>query len=41
MRTPDQEGFFGPGSVTWRVMARPEIWVGASGPPTCRPCIPG
>ncbi|HEX3388753.1 MAG TPA: oxygenase MpaB family protein [Streptosporangiaceae bacterium] len=28
MRTPDQEGFFGPGSMTWRVMERPEIWVG-------------
>jgi uncharacterized protein (DUF2236 family) len=26
--TPDDDGLFGPGSVTWRIMARPEIWVG-------------
>lgn len=28
MRTHDQDGLFGPGSVTWRIMERPEIWVG-------------
>ncbi|MCW2905562.1 MAG: hypothetical protein JWL68_351 [Actinomycetia bacterium] len=28
MRTPDEDGLFGPGSVTWRIMARPEIFVG-------------
>jgi len=28
VRTPDEDGLFGPGSVTWRIMGRPEIWVG-------------
>lgn len=28
MRTPGEDGIFGPGSVTWRIMGRPEIWVG-------------
>jgi uncharacterized protein (DUF2236 family) len=28
VRTPDEDGLFGPGSVTWRIMTRPEILVG-------------
>jgi uncharacterized protein (DUF2236 family) len=26
--TADDDGIFGPGSMTWRIMERPEIWVG-------------
>jgi uncharacterized protein (DUF2236 family) len=28
MAKPGSDGLYGPGSVTWRVMGRPEIWVG-------------
>jgi uncharacterized protein (DUF2236 family) len=28
VRTPDEDGLFGPGSVTWRILTRPAVLVG-------------
>jgi uncharacterized protein (DUF2236 family) len=41
VRTPDEDGLVGPGSVTWRIMNRPEMLVGGFRAAYLRACIPG